>query len=468
LSAASAAQADVVFYRLPTTSGAVVILEGSTTVNPGGTVTFQHPRFGKVHFDLESTEIRKAPTIQAQFARVLGRAGNDADKLMEAAQWALRHGLLPQFYSTVEKVLQANPRHVRGLLVKQLKAKIDAPLPNSSAQEAEMRKLVGRPDMKLKQSKHFLLLHDTPDTLTRGKMTRADERLQLLETVYECFLLRFYAYGVQLEIPKERLKVILFKDHDQFKIFAERMSDGLSSAAGFWDSETNVSVFFDNGTNEQFKDLKQLLDSLQAQKTEAVRTRSPAAASIVRLTDTLAMLVEIEREDSDIEVVSHETTHQMAGNTGLLPRHVRIPSWVHEGLASYFESPDGATWAGIGAVNESRLMLYRALQNDREHSNISFIVGDQIFDYAGSLGATLHGYGQAWALTHFLLEKHFDKFLAFYRRLGELPPDTFLSQEVINRLFDECIGTDRASLDQQWRAYMNSLKTDVELILEGK
>jgi hypothetical protein len=299
-------------------------------------------------------------------------------------------------------------------------------------------------------------------------MTRADERLQLLETVYECFLLRFYAYGVQLEIPKERLKVILFKDHDQFKIFAERMSDGLSSAAGFWDSETNVSVFFDNGTNEQFKDLKQLLDSLQAQKTEAVRTRSPAAASIVRLTDTLAMLVEIEREDSDIEVVSHETTHQMAGNTGLLPRHVRIPSWVHEGLASYFESPDGATWAGIGAVNESRLMLYRALQNDREHSNISFIVGDQIFDYAGSLGARLHGYGQAWALTHFLLEKHFDKFLAFYRRLGELPPDTFLSQEVINRLFDECIGTDRASLDQQWRAYMNSLKTDVELILEGK
>ena len=41
------------------------------------------------------------------------------------------------------------------------------------------------------------------------------------------------------------------------------------------------------------------------------------------------MLVEIERENSDIEVVSHETTHQMAGNTGLLPRNVLIPSWTH-------------------------------------------------------------------------------------------------------------------------------------------
>ena len=102
----------------------------------------------------------------------------------------------------------------------------------------------------------------------------------------------------------------------------------------------------------------------------------------------------------------------MAGNTGLLPRHVRIPSWVHEGLATYFETPNGAMWSGIGAVNESRLSLYRALERDREHSNIGFIVGDQIFDYAGSLGAKLHGYGQAWALTHFLMEKHFDKFIA--------------------------------------------------------
>ena len=65
------------------------------------------------------------------------------------------------------------------------------------------------------------------------------------------------------------------------------------------------------------------------------------------------------------------------------------------------------------------------------------------------------------------MEKHFDKFLTFYRRLGELPPDTFLSQEIINQIFDEAIGTERGALDQQWRYYMSSLKTDVELILEA-
>ena len=66
-----------------------------------------------------------------------------------------------------------------------------------------------------------------------------------------------------------------------------------------------------------------------------------------------------------------------------------------------------------------------------------------------------------------LMEKHFDKFLAFYRRLGELPPDTFLSAEIINHLFDESLGMGREELDRQWRSYMSSLKTDVELILEG-
>ena len=111
--------------------------------------------------------------------------------------------------------------------------------------------------------------------------------------------------------------------------------------------------------------------------------------------------------------------------------------------------------------------MYRALERDRTHSNIGFIVGDQIFDYAASLGATLHGYGQAWALTHFLIEKHFDGLMAFYRRLGEMPPDTFLSQEIMNQLFDETIKVNRDSLDREWRTYMSTLKTDVELILEG-
>jgi hypothetical protein len=106
------------------------------------------------------------------------------------------------------------------------------------------------------------------------------------------------------------------------------------------------------------------------------------------------------------------------------------------------------------------------LESDREHSNIDFIVGNQIFSLAASHGAKLHGYGQAWALTHFLVERHFDKYMTFCRRLGEMPPDVPLSAELLTSIFDEAFGTDRERLDTEWRLYMRSLRTDLQMILE--
>ena len=74
--------------------GDVITLEGTTTVNPGGTITFTHPKFGKVHLDIASVEIKKAQPLTAQFARQLGKAGSDPEQRMAAAQWALRKGMM--------------------------------------------------------------------------------------------------------------------------------------------------------------------------------------------------------------------------------------------------------------------------------------------------------------------------------------------------------------------------------------
>ena len=56
--------------------------------------------------------------------------------------------------------------------------------------------------------------------------------------------------------------------------------------------------------------------------------------------------------------------------------------------------------------------------------------------------------------------------MAFYRRLGEMPPDAHLSSDIINQLFDEEIKVKRSFLDQEWRSYMGKLKTDEEEILD--
>ena len=465
---ASTLRGDIVKYQLPG-SGMEIVLQGSVKTNPGGTRTLTHPKLGTLYFSQDDSTVTTVPTVQEQFARQLGKAGSDANKRFEAAQWALRHGLLNSFYQAVDKTLEANPNHPRANMVKKLKARMDEPLGDSSKQEKELKNLVGRPDMNIKMSKHFILMHDTSSKPFEGrKIPRADERLLLLEQVYESFLVRFFASGIELEIPKDRLKVVLFSDQKDYLFFATKLDASLSSAAGFWSPTSNTSVFYDNGTSESFKRLLKLSDDLQDLKAEVVKKRAGGAADIRHLADSLKFLIGMERENLDLKVVSHETTHQMAGNTGLLPRDVRVPSWAHEGLASYFETSEGANWGGIGAVNEDRLNWYRMLEPDKEHSNIDFIVGDQIFDYAGTHASTVHAYGQAWALTHFLMERHFDEFIAFYRRLGEMPPEVQFSQEVLTTLFNECIKKDRRALDIEWRSYMRGLKTDLEIILDGK
>ncbi len=469
-------RADIVFYRIPKLSPPmVVMLQGRAKVLPGGTVSFRHPTFrdAKLIFALENVDIRTTLGPQELFRRKLQKASNakSAAQVMDVALWALQHGLLEQYYEAVAKAIELDPQNALAQRVLALRKRIDQPVQITAEHKAYMRKIVPVSGMRFETSEHFLLMCDTPTKPgPHHKLARHEERLQLLEQVYRCFLYRFVPYGAPAHIPAAPLMVVLFNDEADFREYSNSLSTELASAAGFWDSKSNVSFFYDHGTTAEYKELRNFSAGLQRQKERYIRDRANYAkgevAKFVRMANTLALLVEIAQENSDIEVVSHEVTHQMAGNTGLLPRNVRIPTWVHEGLATYFEAPKDATWSGIGAVNKTRLRWYRGLADDRVHSNIDFIVGDKIFDLAATGGATLHAYGQAWGLTHFLMNRHFDQLMQFYRRLGEMPSDFMLTPRVLNRLFSEVFGDDRSALDFQWRSYMRSLKTDVEKYLE--
>lgn len=156
----------------------------------------------------------------------------------------------------------------------------------------------------------------------------------------------------------------------------------------------------------------------------------------------------------------------MAGNTGLMPGDAPVPVWAAEGLATYFESPKDAAWSGIGAVNKERLSWYRELERDRVHSNIDFIVSDKIFTRAATHGSALHAYGQAWAFTHFLMDKHFDKLVKWYMLIANKPKDKPMTEEELVDSFNEVFGSRRGVLDMEWRQYMRALKTDLERVLE--
>jgi hypothetical protein len=85
---------------------------------------------------------------------------------------------------------------------------------------------------------------------------------------------------------------------------------------------------------------------------------------------------------------------------------------------------------------------------------------------AASDGATAAAYGQAWALTHFLMERHFDKLIEFYRSIAQIRSDKPLSPEKNTEVFDKVFGDVKSQLATEWRNYMATLKTDVERVLE--
>ncbi|HAN97393.1 MAG TPA: hypothetical protein DCQ98_08175 [Planctomycetaceae bacterium] len=467
-SAGERAAAELVKYQIPGTSS-VVVLRGRYTVLPGGNASYTHPKLGQLKMDSRDVVDHKRLDEPDELFERYERGIKTAEDAMAAADFALRNGLVTKVYECATRAIELDPNNAHAASILDLKQKIDAvDFGDSKQEEEDLRKSVKIGRMRVSLSKHFILLHDTPETFDREKgrrKPRAEERLELLELVYESFLLKFYSRGIELEIPNERLKVVLFNEEADYDRFKLSISPDLASAIGFYDPKTNISYFYDHGSSGGFREIRDLVNDIQQAGADAGRVRDPRAKDLIRLGATLNLLIEIDRENSDIEVVSHECTHQMAGNTGLFPRHIMTPSWVHEGLATYFESPSEAAWSGIGAVNAERLPFYRALaENDPEHSHVDFIVSDEIFDLAGSHSSVLHGYSQAWGLTHFLVEKHFDELMAFYRKLGEMPPDVSLSADLLKELFDEVFESDRETLNIEYHSYMRQLKTEEEVV----
>jgi hypothetical protein len=293
-------------------------------------------------------------------------------------------------------------------------------------------------------------------------------RLNLLEKVYESYFLAFAFDGLFLRPPTDLLEVVLFSEHKDFLMMERRLKVGpLRQVAGFYLPEDNIAIFYDSGTTPQFMQLQRLSDELQVIKEAMKRTRQPGGGEVIRMAATIQLMVDIQRESEDVSTVSHEAVHQLAANTDLLPRGVPFVRWVHEGLASFFESSKMAKWSGVGVVDQDRIGYYRLLEGDPARGSLEFIVSDLGFVVEGVLGNQLPAYGQAWGLTHFLFHKRFDQLMRYYREIRSTPSDATLQEKgkYLLDTFDEVFG-DRTKLELEWRRYMRTLKTDIERLAE--
>ncbi len=397
------------------------------------------------------------------------RAGT-ADAHLDLALWCVENGMLKKADAALGAAWKVDPNHKRVQLMVKLAKYRRGSVPISPSVGEEMRKFVKNDDMKFTRSRHFLLMHDTSDEKDPeyGKSV-AQHRLDLLEKVYDSLYMKYALEGYPLRVPRDPMRVVLFDKHADYLNFVKLLSPALKMTSGFYSPKENIAIFYRQKTDEAFEGANQLVKVLQDLRATMKRTRMAGGGEIIRFAKTLELLIDIDGENQEIEVVTHEATHQLAANSGLLDRERFQVRWAHEGLASYFESPKEASWAGMGSVNEQRLGYYRILERDPEHSTLEFVVTDKIFDFAGSSFSMQAAYGQAWALTHFLMEKHLPKLIDFYGKMAvddfETDRDEAWRSKTIET-FRDCFG-DLEQLELEWRRYMRSLKTDLEQIAES-
>ncbi len=456
------AAGDFVFYRLPGTK-LQAILEGKTKVLGGRLLEYTHPTFGSMALSLDDAVVVKAPTRQDEFKKLALKASKSKDiqDYLEAANQALKRGLIKEFYECCSEAYKIDPEHLTVKRLVEARRLVKKPLGDHAAVEKALRESAGISKLKVEVSPHYVLLHDTSDSKV-GRKTRAKARIELLEKVYESYFMKFALDGVVLEPPSEHMMVLLFAEESTFQRYATLFGPELQTAVGFWSPKDNVGVFYDQGTTKQMKLLASIADEMQKSK---VRMRGTAASQdMAHLANSFELLVKVAREESDIEVVSHEATHQLAGNTGVLPRGKIGARWAHEGLASYFETPAGAGWGGIGAVNQTRLADYRVVARDLNRRRLELIVSDQLFYIARDLGEAVEAYGQAWALTYFLMETRFEKFLVYYRKCSMFEDDAPVAKRV--QVFSEVFG-DLRSLENEFHRFMETVKSDVDRIREA-
>src|SRR5947207_8868023 len=109
--AAQPARADWVEYNLPGTS--LVMLIPAREVKPiAGKIYVVSHEFGTIYARFEDVgKIYKAPTVSAQFDKKLSQANakKNAASLLDVARWAIQRGLIRQFHSTVDKILELDP-----------------------------------------------------------------------------------------------------------------------------------------------------------------------------------------------------------------------------------------------------------------------------------------------------------------------------------------------------------------------
>ena len=332
-------------------------------------------------------------------------------------------------------------------------------------------------ETRVARGPHVILLHQHSEA-------EADERIALLERVITGYHLLFAAQGVGLNAPRRRLVSAWFADQKDYLAFLRSEdAEAFATTRGYFHPTWNAVVAYDARSTDPQRTARIKLvarrDELQRYgeminhaparsrikiklADEPGRTvgRDEARAFLSRVDDEITcetMLLDLDRRSVDLGTAAHEMIHQLASDSGLVPRHDLFPVWLQEGFAAQFEVIRGGRWAGISRAHDLRLPDWRRLQSPLQLERL-------VRNAGFGRGYNRDLYAQAWALVYFLRTQHPQGFLTFIDLLrspsyeGETPA----AGDRVFGAFQRAFGTDMDNLEGEWHQFMKTVQTPLE------
>jgi hypothetical protein len=395
-----------------------------------------------------------------------------------AAWWALENGLTKVAADEVRALHRLDPKHAPTARMAAVLDRLERPCPDPEF--AAFQKALGI-EASVARGPHVILLHQHQEA-------EASERIEMLESVITAFHLLFAAEGIELATPRRRLVSAWFAAKKDFLAFLHaEAADAFATTRGYFHPTWGAVVAFDARSTEEQRGARDKLAARHAELErfgqqldrapdraririelggEPVRTvgRTEARAAIARLEGQITcetMLLDLDRRSIDLGTAAHEMIHQLAAESGLVPRHDAFPYWLHEGLAAQFEVIRGGRWSGISRAHDLRLPDWRKIPDPMPLERL-------IRDGGFGRGYQRDSYAQAWALVYYLRTRHSREFLTFLDLLrgpeiaGDPDSPALTRGDRVFRTFQRAYGSDLAALERDWRAFIATVKTPLE------
>jgi len=401
--------------------------------------------------DLHVTDVKEhgvnLPTVKERYkhkrAELLKDAKGDdrTDKLLEVAKWAINHQLLKEFEETMDELTKAKPDHAAARAYEKVKKSMATALTRDEGVKF-WREHLGS-NYKVRQTPHYNIVNNLPS----GSPEELESYATRVEEVYRGFLYWFALKGIALPLPEGRMVAILIDRPGEFHARHAMFNQAPIVADGFFVRQYDLPVFSATRLDPAYLALSRSMQELWQNnwsKSDLLKGKGHAGAQPEEVVKNqmLALLQKAMQEESVLATVSHLGSVQLATATGLLPPHVEVPRWVEFGVGSFFETPKGAYWPGLGAPSWRYLVRLKAWEDaqklDPPADALRSVVTDRYFRQAlgsGDKAAYMKASAMSWALMYFLAESKIDGLMRYFEELGRLPRDLQIDDESLLQCF---------------------------------